>query len=264
MAYYATVSRPTTHLMTTEKLASLLDSDARPVVIDASIPMPGETRDCKAEFKEKHIPGAKFLDLKECCEKNTSNAYMLPTPDRFQECIDVFGFHEVFVLDGGLKKWVAEGRPIESGDVTSKVLSDFKPVYNGNLVKSLDQIKTNITDKNFLLVDARSEGRFKGVSPEPRKDIKPGHIPDSKCMFWTKFLEGGHFKSPEQLAQVYKEAGVDPMAPHVATCGSGVTACFIALSSYMLGNLDVPVYDGAWFDWYQHAPDDLKVDVPSE
>lgn len=142
MAYYETVSRPTTHLMTTEKLASLLDSDARPVVIDASIPMPGETRDCKAEFKEKHIPGAKFLDLKECSEKNTSNAYMLPTPDRFQECIDglgvlssskvvvydanqkvgmfssprawymfkVFGFHEVFVLDGGLKKWVAEGK----------------------------------------------------------------------------------------------------------------------------------------------------------
>ena len=141
--YYSEYVQADTHIMSVSSLASSLAKEpANLVVLDVSIPMPGEKRDCLAEFKEKHIPGARFLDLADCKETNTDNAYMLPSIEKFSECVGrlgvlsttkvvvydanvkkgmfssprgwymfrVFGHKMVYVLDGGLQKWIAEGK----------------------------------------------------------------------------------------------------------------------------------------------------------
>ncbi|XP_067929101.1 3-mercaptopyruvate sulfurtransferase-like [Watersipora subatra] len=285
-------------LLSVSKLTELTDlsnavSDV--VILDVSIPMPGEKRDCYAEYKQRHIPGAKFFDLNQCRETETDNDYMLPTKEKFKEFVEqfgikshttvvvydandkkgifssprawymfmVFGHKKIYVLDGGLMQWLKEGKSIETGDSPECLKSEYlSENLNAVHVKTLEEVKKNISTKEFQLLDARSPGRFHGTSPEPRPEIKPGHIQGSKCLFWIEFLENGVFKSPEKLAEVYKAAGVDTKSSLVATCGSGVTACFITLTCHMLGNPNVAVYDGAWVDWFLHAPDNLKMDVP--
>lgn len=264
------------------------------VLLDVSIPMPGEERDCHQEFIDSRIPGARFLNLKQCLDKDTKNAYMLPTAEIFKQCVEslgvtnsskvvvydanqkkgmfssprawwmfrVFGHEDIAILDGGLRNWMKQGYEINSGESTTVTKSQYSPVYQSALVRTRSDIETNINQKSFELVDARSMGRFTGKAPEPRPDIKPGHIPNSHCMFWVEFLIDGMYKSAEELAEVYKQSDIDVNTEHSATCGSGITACFVVLSSYILGNRTVPVYDGAWMDWYQNAPNELKIDIP--
>ncbi|XP_067930251.1 3-mercaptopyruvate sulfurtransferase-like [Watersipora subatra] len=291
-------SQKSTSLISVSQLTEFIglsDAVSDLVILDVSVPMPGETKDCYTEFKQRHIPGARFFDLNKCKETNTENEYMLPTVEKFKKCVErfdikshttvvvydankekgmfssprawfmfmTFGHKRVYVIDGGLMQWLKEGRSTETGDAPLRLQSNYSPgQFRIAHVKCLQQVKLNIVAKNFQLLDARSPALFHGSSPELRPDIKPGHIPGSKCLFWIEFLEDGVLKSPEKLVEVYKAAGVDPKSSIVATCNTGMAACFIKLTCHMLGNSDVAVYDGSWVDWFLHAPDNLKIEVP--
>ncbi|KAH7415348.1 hypothetical protein KP509_14G038900 [Ceratopteris richardii] len=181
-----------------------------------------------------------------------------------------FGHKDIFVLDGGLPDWRAKGYNVESStslDLLSKIskasevvkktykgeqvgASSFRAVYQPDLVWSLEQVQANINDANRVLVDARSKARFEGTVPEPRKGIRGGHVPGSKCVPFNEVLRDGKtLLEKEVLRSKFEDAGVPLLSPIVASCGTGVTACILALALHRLGKNDVAVYDGSWTEW---------------
>ncbi|MCO5586922.1 hypothetical protein L7F22_040866 [Adiantum nelumboides] len=181
-----------------------------------------------------------------------------------------FGHQNVFVLDGGLPHWRAAGLSIEdktpedlvakiceASEVVKKVYqgqqvggTSFKAKLQPDFVWSLDQVKANIEDAKRVLVDARSKARFDGLAPEPRKGIRGGHVPGSKCVPFNEVLkDGAMLLEKEELRSKFDKAGVSLISPIVASCGTGVTACVLALALHRLGKNDVAVYDGSWTEW---------------
>ncbi|KAJ8254395.1 hypothetical protein COCON_G00210070 [Conger conger] len=166
----------------------------------------------------------------------------------------VFGHNLVSVLDGGLKKWVQEGHPV-TAEYSTPEPTEFQASLNRSWVKSYEDVLENIGSKQFQLVDARSSGRFRGIEPEPRDNVEPGHIPGSVNMPFYSFLAPSGAELPTRdLAAMFEAAGVDLKRPLCATCGSGVTACHVALAAHLCGYPGVTVYDGSWSDWYGRAP----------
>ncbi|CAA7405445.1 unnamed protein product [Spirodela intermedia] len=181
-----------------------------------------------------------------------------------------FGHSNVWVLDGGLPLWRASGYDVESSTSDDAILKSnaasdaVEKVYQGlsvgpttfeaklqpHLVWTLEQIQKNIQEQEYQQVDARSKGRFDGVAPEPRKGIKSGHIPGSKCVPFGEVLDTSQTLLPQRdLAKRIEDEGISLHRPIVASCGTGVTACILALGLYRLGMADVPVYDGSWTEW---------------
>ncbi|KAL3692558.1 hypothetical protein R1sor_006209 [Riccia sorocarpa] len=197
----------------------------------------------------------------------------------------VFGHEKVWVLDGGLPKWRAKNYPLEFSvpkDVLAKiesVPSSVKKIYSGeevhpfsfkatlqkHLVWSLGQVQTNIGEKKFQHIDARSKARFDGTAPEPRKGIRGGHVPGSICVPFPEVLstEGTLLEEP-QLADKFVQSGVSLDSPVVASCGTGVTACILALGLYRLGKKDVAVYDGSWTEWGLSSQTPVATNLPAE
>jgi thiosulfate/3-mercaptopyruvate sulfurtransferase len=247
-------------------------------VIDATLFLPGEPRDARAEYEAEHIPGAVFLDLEEVSDKSNPAPHMLPPEARFASrmaslglrdgqrfvvydnsplhssarawwMLKSFGAHYVAMLDGGMQKWKAEGRPVESG----------RPqLRHGHFSPSLDP--TAVADKAWVarllgagsheIVDARAPGRFAGEEPEPRAGLAPGHIPGSKNLPQGKLFNADNsWKRGEALKGEFESAGVDLGKPMVATCGSGITACVLLLGAHLLGKEDGRLYDGSWSEW---------------
>jgi thiosulfate/3-mercaptopyruvate sulfurtransferase len=168
----------------------------------------------------------------------------------------VFGHDNVAVLNGGLPKWLAEGRPVEAGEVTPEPRS-FKAKARPQMVRSRQQIIANIASKAEQVVDARTPGRFNGQEPEPRPSKKIGHIPGSYCVPVGTLVDPERnmvLRTPAEIAKRFVDAGVDLSKPIVTTCGSGVTASFLALGLYLIGREDIAVYDGSWAEW-GNAPD---------
>ncbi|CAI9088007.1 OLC1v1022234C1 [Oldenlandia corymbosa var. corymbosa] len=182
----------------------------------------------------------------------------------------VFGHDRVWVLDGGLPRWRASGYDVESsasGDAILKASAAseaIEKVYQGqrvgpitfetrfqpHLLWTLDQVRNNIEERTYQLVDARSKARFDGVAPEPRKGIRSGHVPGSKCVPFPQMLDGSQTLLPaDELKKKFEEQGVSLENPIVTSCGTGVTACVVALGLHRLGKTDVPVYDGSWTEW---------------
>jgi thiosulfate/3-mercaptopyruvate sulfurtransferase len=161
----------------------------------------------------------------------------------------IFGAHHVAILDGGLQKWKAEGRPLESG----------KPqVRHGHFTPSLD--RAAVADKDFVLdvigggtheiVDARPASRFAGEEPEPRPGVMPGHMPGARNLPQSAlFNEDNSWKQGDALRAAFEAAGVDLARPMVTTCGSGVTAAVLLFGAHLLGKEDVKLYDGSWSEW---------------
>ena len=264
-------------VVTTEWLAKHLgESDLR--VVDGTWHMPQAKRDARAEFEAAHVPGATFFDIDAISDRSTTLPHMLPPAAQFGTAVgalgigsgdrvvvyDVrgvvsaarvwwtfraFGHDAVAVLDGGLKKWRAEGRPVEGGAASPRPAT-FTARPRSELVRDLDAMRTNLGSRAAQVLDARSAGRFAGTEPEPRAGLRGGHIPGSLNLpYETLYEADGTLKSPDELRGAVAAAGVDLGRPIVTTCGSGVTASVLALALYLLGRRDVAVYDGSWSEW---------------
>ena len=265
-------------LVTTDWLAENLGNPGIRVV-DGSSFLPNVPRDAHEEYLAKHIPGAVLVDIEECCDKSSSLPHMLPdaaafgammgargisndhkvvvydsqgvrTAPRVWWMFRVFGHDDVVVLDGGLPKWEAEGRPLASGDENPAPAS-FKARFRPALVRTVDQMIENQKRRGEQVVDARPAGRFAGTAAEPRPGIPSGHMPGSVNMPVELVVDGktGCILPPDTVAGNFENLGIVPGRPVVTTCGSGVAACTTALGLFLLGQKEVPVYDGSWSEW---------------
>ncbi len=255
-------------------------------VVDATWFMPGETRSGRQEHAQAHIPGAVFFDIDAIADHDTDLPHMLPKPAAFAQAasrlglrreatvvvydahgifsaprawwmLRVMDFAQVFVLDGGLPKWRAEGRPLD-GEVVNPPSTSLESVFDPTLVRDLDAVRDLLERREAQLVDARSRPRFLGEAPEPRAGLRPGHMPGACNLPWNALVAAdGTLKEADDLRAAFRGAGVDIAAPIVATCGSGVSAAVLALALARLGRQDVPVYDGSWAEWA--ARDDTPV-----
>jgi thiosulfate/3-mercaptopyruvate sulfurtransferase len=264
-------------LVTTEWLAKHLGApDLR--IVDGTWHMPQLKRDARAEFAAAHVPGAVFFDIDAIADHATPLPHMLPGPEAFAVAAGalgigsgdrvvvydvrgvvsaarvwwtfrVFGHDAVAVLDGGFRKWQAEGRPVESG-IPSPAPRVFTARYRPELVRDLAAMRANLASRSAQVLDARSAGRFAGTEPEPRAGLRGGHIPGSLNLpYETLYRPDGALRPPDELASAVRAAGVDLDRPVVTTCGSGVTASVLALALFLLGRRDVAVYDGSWSEW---------------
>jgi thiosulfate/3-mercaptopyruvate sulfurtransferase len=266
-------------LVSTEWLASHLTApDLR--IVDASWYLPFMQRDGKKEYAERHIPGAVYFDIDDISDTESSLPHMLPSPEKFASrmrrlgigdgnrvvvydgsdnhlsaprawwMFRVFGHNDVAVLNGGLKKWLAEGRPVEDLPPLPRE-RHFTARRNDVLVRDVDQVRGNLASQREQVVDARSKGRFEGTEPEPRAGLRGGHIPGSKNVPAGALTdpETGLFKDAVELKVLFQDAGVDLGRPVITSCGSGVSACALSLALHLIGHRQVAVYDGSWTEW---------------
>jgi thiosulfate/3-mercaptopyruvate sulfurtransferase len=247
-------------------------------VVDASWYMPGETRTGREDYAHGHIPGAVFFDIDAIADRETDLPHMLPTPQAFAQAagalglrrdatvvvydaqgifsgprvwwtLRTMGFPKVVVLDGGLPKWRAEGRPLES-DEERPPSTSLESVFDPSLVRDIDAVRHLLARREAQLVDARAAPRFRGEAPEPRAGLRSGHMPGACNVPWGPLInENGTLKTADELRAAFQGAGVDLAKPIVTTCGSGVSAALLALALARLGREDVAVYDGSWTEW---------------
>lgn len=251
-------------------------------VIDASWHMPDAGRSGRAEFERAHIPGAQFFDIDEVADTSSPLPHMLPSAEKFVSRVRrmgvgdghrvvvydslglfsaarvwwmfrVFGHEDVAVLDGGLPKWLSEGRPVEDGPAAARD-RHFTARKDASLVRDVTQVAAALKLGVERIVDARSAARFEGREPEPRPGLRAGHIPGSANVPYREVLNpDGTVKDAVALQAVFEAAGVDLARPIVNSCGSGVTACILALAQMRAGARRVSVYDGSWTEWGSYA-----------
>ncbi|GGE43804.1 sulfurtransferase [Primorskyibacter flagellatus] len=264
-------------LVSTEWLAAHLeDPDLR--VLDASYYLPAMNRDAKAEYDAAHIPGARFFDIDEISDLRSDLPHMVPPVEKFMSRMRAMGVgdgHQVVVydgagifsaprvwwlfrlmgqmdvavLDGGLPKWQAEGRPVE--DMPPIVRDRHMTVRRQNhLVKDVTQVSAASKLADTTILDARSAARFAGEADEPRAGLRKGHIPGSANLPFPEVLnEDGTMKDPEALTAIFEGVGIDGKRPVITTCGSGVTAAILSLALERTGHRNHALYDGSWAEW---------------
>lgn len=264
-------------LVTTEWLANEMGaSDLR--IVDATRHLPDAGRDARAEYEAAHIPGAVFMDLAELVDSAAAVENTLPSPEKFASrmqslglgdgsrivlyddsavktaarawfMLRMFGAHNVAILDGGLAKWKAEGRPTASG-VESLRNRHFTAWSDPARLRAKADVLANIGSNAEQVVDARGAGRWSGAEPDPRPNIAAGHIPGSlNVPYSSLYNPDGTFKDKEGLRAAFEDAGVDLSRPVVTSCGSGITACVLLFALHLLGKHDTALYDGSWTEW---------------
>lgn len=274
-------------LVSTAWLAERLNApDIR--ILDASYYLPGDPRDARAEYLKAHIPGARLFDIDEIADDHSPLPHMLPPVEKFVSRVRrmgigdghrvivydqqglfsaarvwwtfrVFGHQEVSVLDGGLPKWKAEGRPLEE-DPPEPRERHFTARRNAAMVRDVTQVAESAKLGSEQIVDARSPGRFQGAEPEPRPELRSGHIPGSRNVHYASLLNpDGTMKAPDDLRAAFEAAGVDLSRPIVTTCGSGVTAAILTLALHRIGHTRNALYDGSWAEWGAYR--DLAVET---
>lgn len=271
---------PTTDdpLVSTEWLAAHL-SDASVKVVDASFKLPGVLPLPIDDYLAAHIPGAVFFDVEAISDHTSPLPHMYPDEQQFARDVAAlgvssddtvvvydsggwvaaprawwmflsFGHTKIKVLDGGLKKWRAEGRPIETGRASPKAGS-FSATFDPSYVRSKAQLVDNLSSHREQVIDARPANRFDGSAAEPRPGLRGGHIPGSRSVPYAKLFDAttGTMKSLDDLRAAFGDAGLDLAKPMVTSCGSGVSAAVLTLALYRLGVRGSALYDGSWSEW---------------
>jgi thiosulfate/3-mercaptopyruvate sulfurtransferase len=267
-----------TPLVSTEWLAENLENPDL-VVCDCSFYLPTDPRNAAALFREARIPGARFFDIDVIKDGESDLPHMLPSPEDFAELVGalgisrastvvfydqlglfsaargwwmmrVFGHDEAAVLDGGLPKWRAENRPLETAEPVLPSPVTFEPVPRPRLVKDLPAMKGIVADGSAVILDARPAGRFAGTAPEPRPGLRGGHMPGARNIPFNQLLAAdGTMLPPEQLRARFAAEGADGTRPVVTTCGTGVTAAVLTLGVAVAGLPPGALYDGSWSEW---------------
>jgi thiosulfate/3-mercaptopyruvate sulfurtransferase len=272
-----TYARPDA-LVSTEWLADHLDApDVR--IVDASFYLPAQKRDPAAEFASQHIAGAVYFDIDVIADKSNPLPHMLPSPTQFADqarklglgsgnkivvydttpmtgacrvwwMFRAMGHKDVAILNGGLPKWMAEGRAV-TDDPSPPRDRAFTPKFNGDIVRSIDDVRGLIDNKKEQIVDARAANRFRGEVPEARAGLRIGHMPGAFNLPYNELIDAktGTMLPADQIKTRIAASGLDPTKKVTASCGSGVTACVVALGLYLTGAPDAAVYDGSWTEW---------------
>ncbi|MEM6356455.1 MAG: 3-mercaptopyruvate sulfurtransferase [Pseudomonadota bacterium] len=274
-------------LVSTDWLAERLGApDVR--VLDGSYYLPTEDRDAAALYRDAHIPGARFFDIDDIADGKSELPHMAPPVEKFVSRVRamgigdghrvvvydqkglfsaarvwwmfrLFGHQDVVVLDGGLPKWMAEGRPVEdmAPDPRDR---HFTARRHASLVRDVTQVALQVKLGEEQIVDARSPGRFKGEEPEPRPGMRSGHIPGAKNVHYATLLNAdGTMKDVPALKAAFEGAGVDLARPIITSCGSGVTAAVLTLALHRMGHAKNALYDGSWAEWGMYP--DLAVET---
>jgi thiosulfate/3-mercaptopyruvate sulfurtransferase len=270
-------------LISTEWLAAHV-ADPALRIVDASYKMPGVTPTAIDDYRRAHIPGAIFVDIDAISDPDTYLPHMLPSPQLFAErlgalglgnehrivfydangfggatrlwwMLRAFGHDNVAVLDGGLKKWRAEGRALTT-EIPAISPVTFTPDFQPDLVRDRTTILANVASPVAQILDARSAARFEGTAAEPWPGRRQGHIPGSLNLDHLTLVDptSGTLKPPAELRTLFDAAWVDPSLPVITSCGSGITATVLAFALHQIGHANVSVYDGSWAEWGLPGP----------
>jgi thiosulfate/3-mercaptopyruvate sulfurtransferase len=274
------MTSPNDPLVSTEWLAAHIN-DANVKVVDATFKLPGVLPLPKDDYLAAHLPGAVFFDVDAVADHSNPLPHMFPSTEQFgrdagalgignADTVVVYdsggwvaaprawwmflsyGHDKIRVLNGGLKKWRAEGRPVESGEFKAKP-ANFRATYDARRVRNMQQMIANVGTKAEQVIDARAADRFEGRAAEPRPGIRSGHIPGARSVPYNNLFDGatGAMKPLDDLRKAFTGAGVKLDAPIVTSCGSGVSAGVLTLALYRLGVTDTALYDGSWSEWGQ-------------
>jgi thiosulfate/3-mercaptopyruvate sulfurtransferase len=265
-------------LVTTDWLAAHLN-DPNVRIVDASFKMPGVLPLPKDDYLAAHIPGAVFFDVDAVSDHSNPLPHMFPSAAQFGRDVGAlgignddtvviydaggwvagprawwmflaYGHDKVRLLDGGLKKWRAEGRGVASGEAKPKPAT-FSATFDAGRVRSIEQMVANLSSHGEQVIDARATDRFEGRVPEPRPGLRSGHIPGARSVPYNKLFDAatGTMKPLADLRAAFADAGVKLDAPIVTSCGSGVSAAVLTLALYRLGVSNPAIYDGSWSEW---------------
>ena len=264
-------------LVSTDWLAEQMkDPDLR--ILDASTYLPGVDRDGRTEYDTVHISGARFFDIDDVSDGRSDLPHMVPPIEKFMSRVRAMGVgdghqivvydgsglfsaarvwwlfrlmgqNNIAVLDGGLPKWIAEGREVE--DLAPVIRDRHMTVrFQNQMVRDVTQVSSASKLGTSQIVDARAAARFRGEEPEPREGLRLGHIPNSRNVPFTDLLNDDKtMKTPDQTRAIFESAGVDLKKPIITTCGSGVTAAVLGLALERIGHDMWSLYDGSWTEW---------------
>ena len=265
-------------LVSTEWLAEHL-KDENVKLLDATFKLPGILPLPRDDYLAAHIPGAVYFDVDAVSDHSNPLPHMFPSVEQFGRDVGglgisnsntvviydsgswvaaprawwmflSYGHRDIRILNGGLKKWRAEGRPVESGEVKARP-GTFKANYDARRVRSIEQMIANVKGRTEQVIDARAADRFEGRAAEPRAGIRSGHIPGSLNLPYNNLFDAatGTMRPLDELRKAFAGAGVDTARPIVTSCGSGVSAAVLTLALYRLGVENTALYDGSWSEW---------------
>lgn len=266
----------TSRLVSTEWLAEHLGAPNL-VIVDGSWHMPATGRKGREEFLKAHIPGAVFFDIDAISDTSSPLPHMLPSPTLFRAAMEslgigrqmkiivydthglfsaprvwwtlrAFGAVDVAILDGGFPKWLAEGRPTESGEAPY-LPAHFDATLDQALVASIDDVAADLASGSAQVLDARSAERFRGEAPDPRPGVRAGHMPGARNLPFNAVVKDGRLADPATIRAAVEAAGIDVSKPVVTSCGSGVTAAVLWLAMDTIGAPPRALYDGSWSEW---------------